>query len=190
MQARSSNKIAAISGINEKKITYSSKTQILKLKKERIGIRLPEGGDGREVGGGGHDGESDGGESELEEAQGEAGGSAGHALDVLHPSTRHRILLRRRHRICHRRRHRIHWVNWRVARAHFFFFKEFLRRLSLEKKSEIVRRNNFSSNPFFTPLTSCSLLLFSTLKSQLLPLPSKQKRTFYSFFSFSYFNYY
>lgn len=49
-----------------------------------MGVDPPEGSDGREVRGGGHDGECGGGEEELGKAQGEAGGSAGHAREVLH----------------------------------------------------------------------------------------------------------
>lgn len=56
-------------------------------KKRNSKSELPEGGDGGEIAGGGHDAERGDGKCELDEAQGEAAGRPRHALYVLHPHT-------------------------------------------------------------------------------------------------------
>lgn len=53
---------------------------------------IPEGGDGREIGGGGHDGEGDKGEGELKEAKEEAAEGARHALKVVEGVSGHCIV--------------------------------------------------------------------------------------------------
>lgn len=76
---------------------------------------IAESGDGGEVVGGGHDGEGDGGESKLKEAEGEPTRGPGHPLHVLHPHPRRMVLCR----LSYRRR--LHRVNRWPARKHLDF---------------------------------------------------------------------
>jgi len=93
-------------------------------KKERKKQRwwVPESGDGREVTGGGHNAEREDCESELREAEGEATGRAGHALDVLHPPSGPRAIGRVG------RRWSLHWVHRWVDHVHRFFFSLFFKK--------------------------------------------------------------
>lgn len=82
---------------------------------QREQLDIPESGDGGEVGGWSHDAERDDSEGELRESQGKASTSSGHALNVLHPPPRQRVLSGRRVGC---RRRRFHRVDWRSACIH------------------------------------------------------------------------
>lgn len=77
--------------------------------KVRAGV--PEGGDAGEVDGGGHGGERDGCEEELQDAEAEAAGRPRHPGQVLHQHARRRL-----HRI--RGRRHLQRVHHRPAREH------------------------------------------------------------------------
>ena len=74
-------------------------------------VSIPESGGGAVVGGGDHDGDGDESGDELREAEDEAAGGSGHALNILHPRWRS-IVSGRSYR------NRIHRVNRRSAHVH------------------------------------------------------------------------
>lgn len=80
------------------------------MEQKRAGV--PEGGDTGEVGGGRHDGQRDGCEEELQDAEAEASGRPRHPGQVLHQHARRRLLHRMRGR-----RH-LQRVHHRPAREH------------------------------------------------------------------------